>query len=609
MWLIVGIFIRSSVCEIAIPPQPNISRYDYLLVPLARHYRMSNLAVNFCLENDVRLLSSSEELDTINALLHGHMDWMVVTVHYSTQCGQMRFFQNVFLAATYRSLEEMVSSMDYECYDAAGFYMVTVADRMLNETSIVQVFGTLWKYRIINVVFIAPLSGANYRAYSFDPYQHTSFCGSIQLVRVDRYVGHRWQILSHWFRGSMRNFHGCPLRIGTIEAKPFSMVQQRGGKTVYMGLEVDIMKAIARRLNFSFEFVTPPGRVKWGVLRAGNSTGLMGMILRAEVDFGFGAVGHSPNRSQMLRSSYPGIITQMIMAIPPRRPHTSLEKLFQPFSPSAWTLIVVCYSVLCALSVVVCYGRRHPSVERMPGMFYTFWIILLGGPGGNVRRHSTRIYVISLLLNAFVVRNLYQSALFRYLKSSDLASSKLHTYDDINAAGLYYYMYPTSRIFFVDNPWVNNRIRTLHDEELDWDEVMYNISQHRLPGVLTLPLESISYYVKYHGQRGMVYVGQDTGISYYIGFHFPRMSALKDPFDRLLHRFYDAGLIVHWKRSFRDNPNTWIHKNEDKDNVPTPLHLHQLSGGFYLWAFCTLLTIGVFVTEVVRFKINSASRH
>ncbi|XP_058117496.1 uncharacterized protein LOC131284628 [Anopheles ziemanni] len=593
MWLIVGIFIRSSVCDIVLPPNPNISRSDYLLVPLARHYRMSNLAVNFCLENDVRLLSSSEELDTINALLHGHMDWMVVTVHYSTQCGQMRFFQNVFLAATYRSLEEMVSSMDYECYDASGFYIVTVAERTLNESSIVQVFGTLWKYRIINVVFIAPLSGDNYQAYSFDPYQD-NFCGSIQLVRIDRYAD------------SMRNFDGCPLRIGTFEAKPFSMVQQRGGKTVYYGLEVDIMKAIASRLNFSFEFVSPPGRVKWGVLKPGNSTGLMGMILRAEVDFGFGAVGHSPYRSQMLRSSYPGVITQMIMAIPPRRPYTSFEKLFQPFTPSAWTLIVVCYSVLCGLSVLMCYGRRHSSLERMPQMFYTFWIILLGGPGGNVRRHSTRIYIISLLLNAFVVRNLYQSALFRYLKSSDLASSKLHTYDDINAAGLYYYMYPTTRIFFMDNPWVQTRIRTLDDEELNWDEVMYNISQHRLPGVLTLPLESISYYVKYHGQRGMVYVGKDTGISFYIGFHFPRMSALKEPFDRLLHRFYDAGLIVHWKRSFRDNPNTWVHKNEDKDNVPTPLHLHQLSGGFYLWAFCTLLAIGVFFTEVVLFKINSA---
>uniref|UniRef100_A0A182J252 Ionotropic glutamate receptor L-glutamate and glycine-binding domain-containing protein n=1 Tax=Anopheles atroparvus TaxID=41427 RepID=A0A182J252_ANOAO len=455
-WLVVVLIIRGSLGAVPLQPRHDTKRYDYLLAPLASHYRRTKLAVNFCLENDVRLLSSSEELDTINALLQGHMGWMVVTVHYSTQCGQMLFFQNVFLAATYRALEEMVASMDYDCYDASGFYMVSVADRSLNESSIVKVFTTLWKYRLINVVFIAPLDGENYHAYRYDPYQQNS-CGTVQLALVDQYTGNRWQRLSHWFRDSMRNFRGCPLKIGTFEMKPFSMARLRGGKTVFVGLEVDIMEAIATRLNFSYEFVCPADKRKSGSLTPANGTGLMGMIRRAEVDFGFGAVGHSPIRSRLLRSSYPGIITQLIMAIPPKKPYSSLEKLFQPFTATAWALIVVCYTLLCALSVVVFYTRWSPCVEHIPDVFYTIWTILMGGPGSDVRRHSTRIYIISLLLNALVVRNLYQSALFRYLKSTDLTSSNLHTYDDINAAGLYYYMYPTTRHFFNDNPWVNKR--------------------------------------------------------------------------------------------------------------------------------------------------------
>ncbi|XP_058064858.1 uncharacterized protein LOC131214508, partial [Anopheles bellator] len=232
------------------------------------------------------------------------------------------------------------------------------------------------------------------------------------------------------------------------------MFHVTGNKTVFVGLETVIIKTIASALNFSIEFSTPPGKQKWGILDSNNSTGLLGMLQRTEIDVGFGVTGLSPDHSNYLRSSFPSVISQLTMAIPPRNPYTSLEKMFLPFTASSWTLIVVCYSVICGFSNIVFYIRHHSFYEKEQGMIYITWVILMGGPGSYVRRHSSRIYVISLVLNAFIVRNFYQSSLFRYLRSNDNMASKLNTYEDINNAGLCYYMYPTIKHYFVENPWM-----------------------------------------------------------------------------------------------------------------------------------------------------------
>lgn len=141
------------------------------------------------------------------------------------------------------------------------------------------------------------------------------------------------------------------------------------------------------------------------------------------------------------------------------------------------------------------------------------------------------------------------------------------------------------------------RIRIIANENIAWYEVMYNISQHWLPGVIPLPLETIYHYVKHHGHQGMVYVSEHTGISFFIAFHFPRMSALQKPFDYLLHQLHAGGFIVNWMNIYRDN--RYVSLNYEQDGVPTPLALHQVSGGFYLWAFCMVVAMLVFAGEQI----------
>ncbi|XP_050088294.1 uncharacterized protein LOC126572748 [Anopheles aquasalis] len=341
-------------------------------------------------------------------------------------------------------------------YDNAGFYIMVIKKQHLDDYKMKELFTELWNLGIIHAVLIVPINERDYRVYGYNPYVR-SFCGEPQVKLLDRYENGRWNNVKDWFRNLLKNLNGCTLRAGTLDGKPFVMKQTVNSSTTFVGLEVEIAEAIAERMNFSMKFSTPECSAQWGVLRQSNSTGLMGMIQRREVDFGFGAIGLNLNRSLYLRSSIPSVITRMSMAIPPKKPYTALEKLLLPFTATSWMLIVICYVMICCFSFAAIRLQNRPFFENDCDVAYVTWVILMGGSANSVQKHSSRIFMISLIMNAFVVRNMYQSELFTYLRSVDTLASRLDSYDDINAAGLYYYMFPTTSHFFVDNNLVNKR--------------------------------------------------------------------------------------------------------------------------------------------------------
>uniref|UniRef100_A0A182VZP8 Ionotropic glutamate receptor L-glutamate and glycine-binding domain-containing protein n=1 Tax=Anopheles minimus TaxID=112268 RepID=A0A182VZP8_9DIPT len=597
------IFVPNALCELAPVVIDNYAKYNHLLIPLVIHFKTTKFPVVFWLDEETA--NQSAPHDTLNAILLGH-DWMSVIKRNTTRCVRLNRLQNVFITLTYSAMIKLIFKLDYDCFYSAGRYIFIVTDETLNESEVKSVFEAVWKKQILNVALIVSTNGSTtYRAYGYEPHQHGN-CGKVRPKLLDQYTNDRWHRLDGWFERFLPNYRGCPLRAVTFESKPFVMLRNSGSQTQFFGLEVLIFESIVAKLNTTVEYVSPPNNTKWGVLLPVNSTGQMGMLQRSEADVGFSSIGRSIDRNIHLQASMPSIVTQLTMTIPPKVPYTSLEKLFLPFSLSAWVLVAVGYSVIYCLYVALFRAKHHPYLEHIRSIFYTIWTILMGGPGYDARRHSTRIYVISLVLNAFVVRNLYQSALFQYLKSNDMMAANLHTYKDINEAGLSYYMYQTTRRYFEDNPEVNSTIRTITDENTEWDDVMYNISHHLLQGVIPLPLESIFYYVKNRKPQDMVYVSEHTGISYFIAFHFPRISALQKPFNYLLYQLQAGGFIKHWKDSYRNDPRSWM--NYEQENVPTPLDLHQVSGGFYLWAFCLLVSMVAFTVELLLSKITRATK-
>ncbi|XP_035781111.1 uncharacterized protein LOC118460705 [Anopheles albimanus] len=203
-------------------------------------------------------------------------------------------------------------------------------------------FSRLWKLRIINVVLIVQNESRKYCAYTYDPYNDSNHCGEVRVKLLNCYIDGRWSNVRSWFGITLKNFNGCPLKAGTHHVEPFVMARNENNLNAFDGLEIELMEALAQRLNFSIKYLIPPGTQRC-VISATDSTGLMRMIQSGEVDMGFGATGLSLNRSTYLRSSIPSITSKLSIAIPPRNPYTSLEKLFLPFSLESWILIVASF--------------------------------------------------------------------------------------------------------------------------------------------------------------------------------------------------------------------------------------------------------------------------
>nr|QXO34560.1 ionotropic receptor Ir7w [Anopheles coluzzii] len=605
-------------CEEEMPPEflQSESTNTRFLAPILRaHYRALALEVHFRSwnGNDTQRQLTPWQGELIDDALCRNADWMIVSfadllapavkrrsVHYS-----------VLLMLDYDALCSWLQhGLDSGAYHFDGLYTIVI-EQLADRGQLRTVMRELWNREIVNVVVVVVLASeeadnrGKLAAYSYDPYGEGQ-CGNAEPYEIGRYANNNgtWDRLAGWFPNRMTNLHGCSLTVGTVEVSPFSMSRTVGNRTVHYGLEVHIVDTLAARLNFTFRYVRPTDGVKWGILYAANSTGLVGLLQRREADFGFGSLGFSLNRHTYLRMGVPNHMTQMIMGIPPKRPYTSFEKLFQPFAVDAWLCIALGYTAfaLVALALVTVNRRlaREPALQHP---LYQLWVLLMGGAVGWLRLDSTRLFLIGFVLNALVIRTLFQAGLFQRLQSSESHASDFNTLEAINRAGLYYNMFRASLQFYRDNPSIPaSRIKLVPNDQRDWDDLFYELSQDRLGGVMVSPLDCIAYYVKRRGKDGVVYVGKDTGFMYNLGFHYPKSTALQRPFDGWILRMHAAGLVHHWSEEYRDN-RYWTNAKEDPE--PASLRWNQISGGFYLCSALMLLATVVFLGEIVYFRLRT----
>ncbi|KFB42370.1 AGAP013416-PA-like protein [Anopheles sinensis] len=574
-------------------------RTNFIESIVAAHYRELGAYVNIRVRNGNSSLATLDQQDLINGLVSSsaEMSTTVVFNDLPIEEGNPAYY-NVFLVQNYESLCDLLNGMNYKTHHFHGLYTIFIQE--LSPDSVEEVVQKLWSLWIINVVVIVQERIEETVAYTYDPYKEDK-CDTAEPIAIGRYIDGTWSTsVSDWFPDRTMNFHGCPLKVGVVEVKPYSMFRQEGNLTVYYGLEVYVAETIAKRLNFSIQYEMPKDNIKWGMLQPGNSTGLVGMIQRREVSFGFGSLGFSHSRHTFLKWSTPSHVTQMIMGIPPKRPYTSLEKLFQPFTIGAWICIACGYTIFGLITLVLVKLDLSHTPEYLPNPLYTLWVLLMGGSGTHFRLDSWRIFIIGFIINTLVIRTLYQAGMFERLQASASLASDLDTIEAINKSGLHYTMFRSTTQFFKDNPLIpSSNIRVIQNDQQDWDEILYALSQDKLGGVIPLPLDGIAYYVKRFGKHGIVYVGKHTGFTYPIGMHFPKTTPLQEPFNTWIHKLHAFGLIRYWTEEFHDN-RYWTNDKEKPE--PASLKWNQISGAFFMCGVMLLMATVVFFGELQQWK-------
>uniref|UniRef100_A0A182MWH2 Putative ionotropic receptor ligand binding domain-containing protein n=1 Tax=Anopheles culicifacies TaxID=139723 RepID=A0A182MWH2_9DIPT len=472
---------------------------------------------------------------------------------------------NLLIVADYDGFQRAVEGFSEELYDFSGFYTVVVATPTERGLDIAgAILRTLWARYIVNVVvLIEPTKEAaihGVRLYTYFPYGE-GYCEralpvvwnvyepSVGFINPDHIL----------FPRKLRNFYNCPLVVATFPVFPFIIPTAgsgaAGAASELVGIEGILLRTLMQRLNFQLEvaMVEPPD---WGTAGPKDqATGASAYIrhLRANLTIGYWAT--TLHRNRYMANSFSYYTSQLVLAVAPGEPYSSLELLFCPFANSIWSLLLL--SLTIGL-IVIGLLRQRGSVAlqrlvlgRTPGSAWTSMLnVLLGA--GLVRvptRNFSRTILLIWLIGTLVLRSAYTGSMFRFLRAG-----RNHTVPDnipeLIEAGYKLYMYRNYSFVFDAYPTIQQSIRLVTAQQ--FRRVI--VEQLQIPGAplgVILPVETVTFLNRNITREGKllritrrrVYVSK-------LAIYTQRSSPLLGSLNKLLEIFVSSGLLNRWASEY-----------------------------------------------------------
>ncbi|XP_058448837.1 uncharacterized protein LOC131428815 [Malaya genurostris] len=328
----------------------------------------------------------------------------------------------------------------------------------------------------------------------------------------------------------------CALKVGLIPIAPAIIAKKIKNEWHYSGIEVILVRTIAKHLNCTLEFIQPTGNLRWGDLRETNSTGLMGMIQSAKVDFGIGSLDRSLQRNSILKAGVVSFYDEMVFTVPAGIQFEAVEKLALPFANQTWLLIVICWlimSMLLGIHSIGCLNRI--KLDKITAPELQVWILLLGGglhksPNTNV----CRLLVLSWIMATLILRTWYQASYFEHLRDG-IVPKPILSLEDIDKAGLRYYLYDISRRLFLHSPHILETAIPV-PESTGAEEVMTQIAENQLNGVHPYARFYIAFFNNQRKGQAQVHISKHVIELYQTAIYYPKKSTLNRLIDPIVLR-------------------------------------------------------------------------
>ncbi|XP_050074939.1 uncharacterized protein LOC126562466 [Anopheles maculipalpis] len=529
--------------------------------------------------------------------------------------------RSLLLAESYDALRTVFAEVTLDRFDFAGRYLIVLEDAQVTLATVDRIFHELWVRQIVNVV--VALRPADDDRTTGPVQLWTYYPFSPGLCRIPKpYLLFTWPQdtvlygVDFYPRKNVQ-FHGCPLRVGSFETRPFTVLTAGAGISVgagpvLSGFEGDLLHSLAGRFNFGVNVRVPPRSQQWGDAAFENSTGMMRMIYTEEVDFGISCLGVSYERSAMLKAGKVHFTTELVVVVPPGTPYTAFEKLFQPFQITIWLATGLCIGigllVIASLQLMPNDGtratvRRYIAGERqLHSPVLNILRILLAAPlpftptGTFPRTLLSQWMLVSLLLNL-----LYQGSLFQYLQRAS-THPPMMTLAEIDHSGALYYISESARRYFQQYPHRLRRLRYFHNvpdsiaARLRWMGAHPND-----PNVAMCTRDHVAYYNAKHARqadRGRLLIARETMALYTVTIFYPKRSMLTASFDEHVERIDSSGLLKYWSARYGDYHFFGTQQSALRTE-PSPINVAQLAGALQLLLGMLLAAILLFFAELV----------
>ncbi|XP_053667346.1 uncharacterized protein LOC128716737 [Anopheles marshallii] len=558
-------------------------------------------------------------LDLLERLLVRHGQGQLVVQLEAIGTGTHRqppWSRTVLLAESYDALRTVFPEVTLDRFDFSGCYLIVLEDAPVTLGTVDRIFHELWMRQIVNVV--VALQPTDDRTGPVQLWTYYPF--SPGLCRIPKP-----QLLFTWPNDTVLygvnfyppknvQFHGCPLRVGSFETRPFTVLSVSYGTAAgtgptLSGFEGDLLQSLARQLNFEVNVRVPPRDQQWGDAAFENSTGMMRMIYTEEVDFGLSCLGVSYERTAMLKAGKIHFTTELVVVVPHGIPYTAFEKLFQPFQVMTWLTFGLCtvtaFVVVAALRLLPDDGtratvRRYITGKRpLRSPILNIVRVLLAVPlpitpfGTFPRTLLFQWMLVSLLMNL-----LYQGSMFQYLQRAS-THPPMMTLAEIDRSGALYHISKSGRRYFEPFPQRLHRLRYFPNVP---DSIAARLrwmgSHPEDPNVAMCTRDHVAYYNAQHSRTGrQLLIAREMMALYTVTILYPKRSMLTDSFNEHVERIDSSGLLKYWSGRYGDY-HFLGSRRPDRRTEPTPINLRQITGAVQLLLGMLFASTVVFLAEL-----------
>ncbi|KAK6186376.1 hypothetical protein SNE40_008422 [Patella caerulea] len=212
--------------------------------------------------------------------------------------------------------------------------------------------------------------------------------------------------------------------IGTLVSNVLQKHVDINNQTIYSGVTVELSDTLAKYLNFTYTFVQPNNGEYAGKTNDGKWQGLVGMLVRNEVDIVIADLTLTEERSKVIDFILPPFLINTWSIVYKRgiQVESNWVKIFRPFNAYVYIAILATVVVVAILLLLVQtdstegngkYGcsPRNLLISILNNVLFLMSFLAARGDGVSAKKASVRLLVAFLWMFCVVLTGVYMGNL------------------------------------------------------------------------------------------------------------------------------------------------------------------------------------------------------
>ncbi|PSN46947.1 Ionotropic receptor 663 [Blattella germanica] len=373
----------------------------------------------------------------------------------------------------------------------------------------------------------------------------------------------------------------------------------------FEGPEIYIFKLLMQNLNLTYHFVKPEQNedIYYQIL------GLAFNLMQRNTDIAFGGIPIYLESSLILDHTISYYSSGDKWFVPCPKPIPRLERISKIYRWSVWLLMAV---VFLLITLVIFLSARY-SVDNcnyyhsIQLCFINVWAIVMGVSARMPGAFTLRCLFLMFIWTSYAISTVFQAFFTSYLVDPGL-TKQIETIEELIFSGI---------------EFGTNEVKGIAVDEKDWRMKYLSANRKNCSEYKTCLLRVIKegnfatlrseFFARHFVETTMpkrlkpLCSIPDTFISHFITFYLAKSSPLLEPFNKLLRRMMEAGLIEYIMQNFMENWRFEIDPNAELeiDDIPGRIFFvfstEHLSLAFYVLALGYVLG---FVSVLFELMLN-----